>query len=190
MAVLLCCRERSGWPADAGAAAAKAEPCEVCHGKDGVSTDPAVPSLAGQHKLYTVRELQAYKKGSRKNAAMNTIARSMTDKEMSGLANYFAGLRPMTAPGNSLPAAPGGEQGPSLFAQGEVSYSFCQNCHGPRGYGNQANPRIAGQQAPYLIEQLKAYKSGARKSPIMSGIASALDENEIKALAAYMAALK
>ncbi|MCW9056061.1 MAG: c-type cytochrome, partial [Gammaproteobacteria bacterium] len=41
--------------------------CFACHGVDGVSVNPAFPSLAGQNKAYIIRQLQAFKSGDRKN---------------------------------------------------------------------------------------------------------------------------
>lgn len=178
----------SGRAADLNLGKAKAAQCEGCHGKNGVSTDPTIPSLAGQHKIYTSRELRAFKTTTRVNATMNQIAGGLTEREISALASYYQTLKPMTNHGGSSSAVQDGD-GFSL-SQGKVSYAFCQGCHGPRGSGNEANPRIAGQHAAYLIQQLEAYKEGARKSPIMSGIASALTDDEIQNLAEYMAGLK
>ena len=66
----------------------------------------------------------------------------------------------------------------------------CIGCHGIPGYKTAFPdvyhvPKIAGQQPGYLINALKAYKSGERSHPSMRGIAASLTEEDMKALAEY-----
>lgn len=64
----------------------------------------------------------------------------------------------------------------------------CAACHGPDGNSPApAFPKIAGQHASYLEKSLNEYKSGARKDPIMAGMAAALSKEDIENLAAYFA---
>ncbi len=70
----------------------------------------------------------------------------------------------------------------------------CSTCHGVHGNSpSSAFPRLAGQTAPYLETQLRAFKDRSRGDPAaqayMWGMASQLDEDKIKALAKYYAAL-
>ena len=65
---------------------------------------------------------------------------------------------------------------------------ICQACHGLDG--NSATPdypKLAGQYPDYLAKALRDYKSGARKNPIMAGMAGALTTNDIDNLSAYYA---
>jgi cytochrome c553 len=65
----------------------------------------------------------------------------------------------------------------------------CAACHGPNGVSqNPLYPSLAGQYRDYLEVSLKAYKTGARKNPVMAGMAAPLSDQDIKALAAYFAA--
>ncbi|HET6370242.1 MAG TPA: c-type cytochrome [Nitrospiria bacterium] len=164
---------------DIVAGEAKSSACASCHGAAGVSENPKIPNLAGQRPAYTVSALKAYRKGSRKNPEMNRIAAGLSDADIDNLAAYYAGLLPMASKGN-----------PTLSVKGKVSYVFCQECHGPTGAGSGENPRLAGQHADYQVAQMKAYKNGSRKNPIMSGIAAALREEDMRALAEYLAGLK
>jgi len=67
----------------------------------------------------------------------------------------------------------------------------CAACHGPNGVSQNAiYPSLAGQYQDYLAHALLAYKSGARKNPIMAGMAAPLSDKDIKALAAYFATQK
>ncbi len=65
---------------------------------------------------------------------------------------------------------------------------ICAACHGPDGNSpNPAFPKIAGQHATYIEKTLIDYKSGARKDPIMNGMAAALSVGDIENLAVYFA---
>ncbi len=73
--------------------------------------------------------------------------------------------------------------------------AMCEGCHGIPGYKTAFPdvyhvPRIAGQQSTYIVNALKAYKSGERSHPSMRGIASTLSEEEMKQLAEYYGSLK
>ena len=74
-------------------------------------------------------------------------------------------------------------------AAGEAKSALCATCHGPDGNSELAiNPRIAGQNARYLIKQLQDFKSGARPGPIMTAMVINLSDEDIADLAAYYAA--
>ena len=65
---------------------------------------------------------------------------------------------------------------------------ICQACHGLDGNSPTADyPKLAGQYPDYLAKALRDYKSGARKNPIMAGMAGALTTNDIDNLSAYYA---
>jgi cytochrome c553 len=75
--------------------------------------------------------------------------------------------------------------------QGRAKAFMCQACHGLDGLSKVPDaPNIAGQTEPYLIAQLQAFKSGARKNDAMSLVASALPDNEIENIAAYFSAIE
>jgi len=65
----------------------------------------------------------------------------------------------------------------------------CQACHGMDGNSTLPdNPKLAGQYRDYLAKAMRDYKSGARKNPIMQGMAGPLTEQDIANLAAYFSA--
>jgi len=67
----------------------------------------------------------------------------------------------------------------------------CALCHGPLGMATLPNaPNLAGQQALYLSEQLKAYRSGKRQNEVMGVIAKPLTDGEIAQLSAWYSAIK
>ena len=74
----------------------------------------------------------------------------------------------------------------------ENAHAMCIGCHGIPGYKTAFPsvyhvPKIAGQQPAYLVNALKAYKSGERSHPSMRGIAGTLTEEEMNQIAAYYA---
>lgn len=74
-------------------------------------------------------------------------------------------------------------------AAGKDKSAACAACHGADGNSSDPQyPRLAGQYENYLVHSLQAYKSGARKNPIMSGFAAGLSEQDMKDLAAYFSA--
>ena len=66
----------------------------------------------------------------------------------------------------------------------------CANCHGSNGRAieGSAVPGLAGRPAGYLVEQMKAFKSGARQATVMHQLAKGYSEAQIEQMAAYFAA--
>ena len=76
-------------------------------------------------------------------------------------------------------------------AAGRAKAMMCQACHGLDGLAKTPDaPNIAGQVEPYLVTQLQAFKTGARKSEAMSVVAPDLTDADIDNLAAYYAAIE
>ena len=76
-------------------------------------------------------------------------------------------------------------------AKGKAKAAACAGCHGANGISKAPNfPNLAGQKEAYLVKQLKAFKSGTRKDPIMNGTAKALSPADIDNLSAYFSSLK
>ncbi len=74
----------------------------------------------------------------------------------------------------------------------EKAEIICQKCHGPEGVSrdNPLWPNLKSQQAPYIIKQLKAFRSGERKDPAMNAIAAGLSDADMENLATYYNGLK
>ncbi len=66
----------------------------------------------------------------------------------------------------------------------------CANCHGTEGRAVEGStvPGLAGMPAPYLVEQMKAFKAGTRPATVMHQIAKGFSEAQIDQMAAYFAA--
>jgi cytochrome c553 len=76
-------------------------------------------------------------------------------------------------------------------ATGKSKSGACAACHGAEGIsGNEIWPNLAGQKSGYLIKQMKAFRDGDRKDPMMSPMAAALSDDDIDNLAAFFSSLK
>jgi cytochrome c553 len=77
-------------------------------------------------------------------------------------------------------------------AAGKAKYAGCMGCHGATGAGNAAAgyPALAGKDAAFIVEQLKAFKSGARKNPTMNAMAAGLSDADMENIGAHVATMK
>ena len=97
-----------------------------------------------------------------------------------------AALASDPAPKASKPDAAAGE---NLYANGDKDRGItaCAGCHGAAGNsGSGAWPKLAGQQAGYLVKQLQDFKSGARANPVMTGMSASLELKDMQDIAAYL----
>ena len=75
-------------------------------------------------------------------------------------------------------------------AAGKAKSASCGACHGMNGISsNDVWPNLAGQKAGYLVAQMKAFRDGQRKNPMMSPMAAPLSDTDIDNLAAYYSSL-
>lgn len=73
---------------------------------------------------------------------------------------------------------------------GKVKAAACAACHGSNGIGStDTYPNLAGQHSDYIVKQLKAFKAGDRKDPLMGSMAAPLSEQDMADVAAYFAGL-
>lgn len=157
--------------------------CITCHGFEGNARAQDYPRLAGQPKAYLKKQLKAFASGERSDSTMTTLAVSLSDSDIDGLAAFFAKMAPQ--PNTTFSADPG------RVARGEAlaKTKGCVACHGQQLEGKGLNPRLAGQGYDYLVDQLMRFKSGARNdvSGAMPAIAAALSQQEIGDVASYLA---
>ena len=74
---------------------------------------------------------------------------------------------------------------------GKAKSATCAACHGANGISAiPTYPNLAGQKPAYIVQQLKAFKSGERKNAIMAPMAAMLSDQDMENLAAYYASLK
>ena len=73
---------------------------------------------------------------------------------------------------------------------GKTKAAMCAGCHGEKGEGIAPNPKLAGMPEADLLKALKDFKSGAKSSPVMNGIAATLSDQDMENFAAYYASFK
>ena len=180
---LISCAE-AATGADIEAGRQKAQVCVACHGPEGNSANPVMPSLAGQPAQFISTELFQFREGNRKDPQMTPVSANLSNADMNDLAAYFSAQKPRppshkTDPANAATA-------PKLAEQFN-----CVQCHGKALLGQQHIPRLAGQQFEYLKMQLSGFKAQTRADldGNMTSAAQALSEKDIDALVDYMAGL-
>jgi cytochrome c553 len=166
---------RAQTPAEGDAEAGKAAAvgCAGCHGDQGVSGNPATPSLAGQDATYLAGALAGYKSATRSNETMAGLAASLDEAAVKNVAAYYAALEPQRV-NVSKPLSP------DEWAQ------KCDRCHGPNGNSTQPNiPALAAQRMDYLEAVLHDYQTRARRNSEMAAMADVLSGDDIKGMAAH-----
>lgn len=150
--------------------------CLGCHGVvsyNNIYPTYKVPKLGNQHKDYLVAALKAYRSGERSHPTMKAHAADLSDSDIEKIAQYFSSIKPAETKISS-----------NIEMIDEAN--SCVGCHGTDGNSIAPTfPKIGGQHQDYLYHALKSYKNGSRNNAIMSGIASTLNEKQMKKLAKY-----
>ncbi|WP_104399729.1 c-type cytochrome [Vibrio penaeicida] len=79
--------------ADAEAGKAKTMTCMACHGANGISPTELYPNLAGQKAGYLVKQMKAFKDGTRKEATMNAMVAALSDQDMENIAAFYSSMK-------------------------------------------------------------------------------------------------
>lgn len=185
ISALIACSS-PGHAADIAAGKEKAEICAGCHGDNGISQTENIPSLAGQLDQFIQWQLVFFRAGTRKSEQMQPIVEQLNNDDIRNLGAYFAQLAP--------PKASKSDDNPDLSKKGAQAAAGrrCASCHTDSFAGTKAVARIAGQREEYLVKALRDYKSGVRAGGAMAAMADVaypLSEEEIEALAHYLAYL-
>ena len=171
--------------ADIAAGKEKAELCIGCHGEGGISQIENTPSLAAQPDQFIQWQLVFFRAGTRKNEQMQPIVEQLNNDDIRNLGAYYASLPP---------PKPSADDDPELSKKGAQAAAGrrCASCHTDSYAGTKAVARLAGQREEYLVKALRDYKTGVRAGGAMAAMADVafpLSEEEIEALAHYLAHL-
>jgi len=159
--------------------------CTMCHGAQGVSASNA-PNLAGQYPEVVIKQLRDFRSGARASPIMQAMAKIFSDRDVAALASYYAGLpRPRREPTSD------GAPVPALVHVGAPLRNIapCVSCHGGVDH-KLGTPWLDGMPKDYLVEQLRAFRSGARGNDAeaqMRNMARGLTDAEIEAISAFYA---
>jgi sulfide dehydrogenase cytochrome subunit len=180
---LLACLGLNALPAQAGPTEDLARTCNGCHGIDGVSVGPNMPSIGGLSETYLKNILLQWKRGERYAATMDRHVKGYSDEELAALAGYYS----------RLPWIPVVQQADAkTLSQGKGATERCETCHGETGGkpDDEDTPMLNGQWAQYLELELLKYRTVGVKMPHkkMRNNAKKMDEADVSVAAHFYAA--
>ncbi len=177
--------------ADVGAGAQlSAQTCAACHGDAGVpqGAQPVGPDLADQTAPAIYKELRDFKTGARVSPFMTPIVKSLSDRQMVDVAGYLSRDHAFGALGRRWEFPD--PQIATLVTSGDPVRDLpaCDACHGPNAGGPIETPELRGQDQAYLLGQLQAFATGARRNDDygrMRAVARKLSASDQARLAEY-----
>jgi len=156
--------------------------CAACHGADGNSVDPKVPSIAGQPKLFLETQLVLFREELRRSDLMLPVVKGLKDPQLIALAEHFSKL-----PAKGMES---GAPDPTLMKTGQERAKAlrCGICHLSDFSGQNQVPRLAGQREAYLEGEMRAYRDGKRTGgdTIMAAALYGVGDADLKALAHFL----
>ncbi|MCG6968435.1 MAG: c-type cytochrome [Gammaproteobacteria bacterium] len=163
--------------------------CQSCHGEDGNSVQPEAPNLAGQNAGYLLDQISRFADGRRKDFVMNQLAENFTADDKINIAIFYY----------SMPVKPQHVNWHLVYIGEPLYKDRCSSCHGEEGMGHTNLARLAGQQVAYVKKVLTQFRKTAnhldsksetpRKSATMEKVVKNLTDEQIDALAEYVAQL-
>jgi cytochrome c553 len=157
--------------------------CVACHGENGQSQTPEVPSLGGQPPMFVTIELFMFREKQRRVEIMNDVAKDLKDDDLRQISDFISKLPPPKPTADAADSARM-ERGRALAQQHR-----CTSCHNPDFSGRDQMPRLAHQREDYLAKALRDYKSGARPGydAAMAQVLYPINDEQIADLAHYLA---
>ena len=176
-------------PAWAGAAEpleTRLATCLACHGENGRSSSPQVPSLGGQPSFYLTVQMLMFRDRLRVVEEMNKAMRGYSDSELQKMGDLVSRL-PAPQPAGG-PADTGRmENGRSLAEQNR-----CNFCHQGNYSGERNVPRLAGQREDFLVKALREFKDNSRRGydASMADVLYHVSDEQILDLAYFLSRLR
>jgi cytochrome c553 len=157
--------------------------CLACHGENGQSQNPDVPSLGAQQTFYTTVQLLLFRERMRVVDPMNDMAKGLSDDDLRKFAEIIAKLPAPRPPDEPVDAARV-ERARALVAQNR-----CNICHTATFAGQDNVPNIAEQREDYLVKALRGYKDNSRHGydATMAEVMQPISDDQILDLAYYIA---
>lgn len=163
---------------------ALANTCNNCHGVDGVSVGPSMPSIGGLPEAYLKNVMLEWKAGTRYSATMGRLLKGYTDEQVAALATHFSKK-------SWVPAAQ--KTDAKLVRLGKDVTKKCAGCHGDTGNADdKETPSLHGQWSQYLELEALKYRDDAVGMPSrqMRNAAKKLSDEETKAVSEFYASQK
>lgn len=163
---------------------AKAGACIGCHGPNGNSTMPGIPSLAAQNARYLYLQLRDFQEGRRSNDMMTPMMAGLSKDDMREIADYYSKQK-LSSKGFKADADK------AKLGKAKADETLCAMCHLGEFVGQNEIPKVAGQNYDYVVKTMKDFKAKTRTNDAgnMTSVASTLSEADIENLAHYIAGL-
>ena len=168
--------------------------CGECHGLDGAGNHIKFPRLAGQKRVYIIKELFDFRAGRRRNdgGQMKQMATELNETDIPRVADWFASQTPPW-PKLTIEAEPDMARARQLAMSGDAGIPACLSCHSEASLRLLDRavdaPRLAGQRDYYIVKELNDFRDGRRGNDpdqMMSKIALRLTEADIVSLAVFL----
>lgn len=160
--------------------------CIACHGPQGNSQIPQIPSLAGQPKVFIENQLVLIREGLRDIPQMKGVLDGVKDADLIVLANYFSAQTPVRAAAGPVNS--------ETYQRGkDLAHNMrCGICHLPDYVGQQQVPRLAGQHEAFLLFAMKQFRDhpGLGRDTIMAASLYVLKDTDLADLAHFLANFK
>ncbi len=132
--------------------------CTGCHGENGISSGPSIPTIAGMSSVYLVRTLQGFKRDKIPSTVMGRIAKGYTTEEFEKMGDYF--YQRIFIPAKQEADVVKAKKGEALHRK------HCERCHSESGTVSEDEAGLLkGQWKSYLSNQLMDFQNKDRKAP-------------------------
>lgn len=161
-----------------------AERCAGCHGYDGNSLNPYMPSLAGTPSEYLIKATMDYRDGKRNDELMQEPAANLSNQQIYDLSAYFA-LQITESPLHKDIESDGAFH---PMEDGKRIAASCNGCHGKNGNSRMKKiPSLAGLDMKYLVNATRSYQLDERHHKAMRNLVSGLSDIDIEKVSYYYA---
>ena len=135
-----------------------ANTCAGCHGGNGVSAGPSIPTLAGLSPAYFVETMEGYKSDDIPSTIMGRLAKGYSTEEFTQMGEYFSKQKYVAATGQKVDEAKA-EKGAKLHEK------YCEKCHSESGtVADDDSGFLKGQWKSYLVAQMMDFQNKDRKA--------------------------
>ncbi len=171
---------------NAAAVGERLAPCLACHGENGQSVIPEVPSLGAQPVFFLSVQLLMFRDKMRNLEPMTGMMQGWSDDDLRRAAAIIAKLPAPRASANAV------DSDRAEKARVLIQQHRCNFCHKPDFAGEDNAPRLAGQREEYLVKSLREYKNNSRRAydPAMADALHPLTDADFQDLAHYLSRLK
>ncbi len=157
--------------------------CAGCHATNGYAPGEYIARIGGQNTDYMTKAMKDYAAGSRKGSVeMSIVAKGYSEDQLAAISAYYGSKKWMNSTNKT---------DKKLVAKGKkiAAENGCFDCHGAKGEGMDAFPRIGGQNKGYMEEAMKRYKEGLIESEEMA-VVKDMSEEQLTALSEFFSSLR